>query len=169
MISPEVQEAVVAARSSVRLESEWSMMNSIPDGVSRRVETEAPAEYVDFLGLADGAIFGRVVIFDTNTVGQMQFYADETEGVPVQLGRGAWFCFGKVNEDPLFIRRSDGSVWGFPDRGVIWWQSDAFEQFADSLGDFLERYALGPEYRPLSGAPEDDQWWRLLRHIRRVE
>jgi hypothetical protein len=57
---------------------------------------------------------------------------------------------------------------GFPDLGIVWQDSDVFEKFADSLGEFVERFALAPEYRALSGVGEDDQWWRLLRHIGRV-
>lgn len=168
MISSDLQQALEAARSAVPLQREWKVMNSIPEGVSRTSGLEAPAEYLDLLRLADGPIFGEVVVYDAKIIEKYQFYADEDEGAPVRLGRDLWFCFGKVNEDPLFINRQDGTVWGFPDRGIVWQDSDVFERFADSLGEFLERYALGPEYRALSGVGEDDQWWRLLRHIGRA-
>jgi hypothetical protein len=169
MISPELQQAVVTARAAVKLEQEWSMMNSVPEGVVAPFGMAAPAEYLTLLPIVNGGIFGRIVVFNAKTVGKMQFYADETEGAPIQLGRESWFCFGKVNENPLFIDCKDGSVWGFPDMGIIWWQSDMFECLADSLGRFLMEYAFGPSYQPLSGAPDDDQWWRLLTHMRRSE
>lgn len=169
MISSELQQAVETARESVQLEREWSMMNSVPEGASGSTGTEAPAGYLELLPVANGGIFGRIVVFDAKTVGKMQFYADETEGAPVHLGRDSWFCFGKVNEDPLFIDRKDGSVWGFPDMGIIWWQSDVFENLADSLDAFLVEYVFGPGYRSLSGAPDDDQWWRLLMCMERAE
>ncbi|MFI5824579.1 hypothetical protein ACIA8I_36690 [Streptomyces rishiriensis] len=169
MISPELRQAVVAARATVQLEREWSMMNSIPEGVTAPSGMEAPAEYLELLPAANGGIFGRIVIFDVKTVGKMQFYADETEGSPVPLDRESWFCFGKVNEDPLFINQKDGSIWGFPDMGIIWWQSDTFERLTDNLNDFLMEYAFGRGYRSLSGAPEDDQWWRLLMRMESTE
>jgi hypothetical protein len=169
MISPEVQRLLSDAREAVQLEPEWSMMNSVPEGVRVPAGTEGPTEYLELLEIANGGIFGRVVVFDAKTVAKMQFYADDTEGAPVRLGRDNWFCLGKVNDDPVFVNRKDGSVWGFPDRGVIWWQSDAFERWAGSVGDFILEYALGPAYRYASSAPEEDQWWRLLRHIGRVE
>lgn len=168
MISSVLEQAVAAARLAVPLEREWRMMNSIPEGTSRASGVEAPAEYLELLRLTDGPSFGEVVVYDVKRIEKNQFYADDDEGAPVRLGRDLWFCFGKVNEDPLFINRQDGSVWGFPDQGIVWQDSDVFEKFADSLGEFLERYALGPEYRALSGVEEDDQWWRLLMHIGRV-
>jgi hypothetical protein len=79
MISPQLRQAVVAARAAIPLEREWRMMNRIPGGTS------------------------RAVVHD-----------------------------------------------------------------AKSLGEFLERYALGPEYLAFSGSEEADQWWRLLKHIGRV-
>ncbi|MER6955060.1 MULTISPECIES: hypothetical protein [unclassified Streptomyces] len=169
MISPEVQQALATARATVSLEQEWSMMNHLPAGATAPVRAEVPTEYLELLSVTDGGVFGRILVFDVKDVGKMQFYADDTEGALVPLGHDAWFCFGKVNEDPLFIKREDGSVWGFPDRGIIWWQSEGFERLADSLGAFLDEYVFGRRYRYLSGAPESDQWWRLLLHMGRVE
>lgn len=168
MISPMLVRAVADARSSLEDEREWAMMNFIPMGTGRSPGVESPREYLDFLRIADGGIFGQIVVFDAETVGRMQFYADEVDGAPVPLGRGIWFCFGKVNEDPVFLDRRDGSVWGFPERGVTWWQSDTFEQFADNLGEFLETYVLGLGYAALTGATQDEQWRRLLAHIGRA-
>lgn len=144
------------------------MMNSIRDGASRTSGLEAPAEYLELLRLSDGPSFGDVVVYGVKWIEKNQFYADDREGAPVRLGRHLWFCFGHVNDDPLFINRQDGTVWGFPDQGIVWQNSDVFEKLADGLGEFLERYALGPEYRVLTGVEEDDQWWRLLTHIGRV-
>jgi hypothetical protein len=145
------------------------MMNSVPEGTSIPAGMQAPAEYLELLEVVNGGIFGRIVIFDAKTVKKMQFYADGIEDAPVRLGRDNWFCLGKVNDDPIFLDRKNGSVWGFPDRGVFWWQSDAFDCWAGGVGDFILKYALGPGYRSVSNAPEDDQWWRLLRRIDRVE
>lgn len=168
MISSELQQAIVAARSAVPLEREWSMMNRIPEGASRISGMDVPVEYLDLLRISDGPNFGEIVVFGSGSIERNQFYAEVDEGARVRLGRDLWFCFGKVNEDPLFIGRGDGAVWGFPDRGVVWQDNDEFERFADSLGDFLASYALGPGYLDFSGSQEDDQWWRLLMHIGRV-
>ena len=127
------------------------MMNSIPEGTTRTSRLEAPAEYLELLRITDGPSFGEVVVYDVKRAEKNQLYADEVEGAPVRLGCHRWFCFGKVNEGPLFINRQDGKVWGFPDKGIVWQDGDVFEKFANSLGEFLERYALGLEYRALSG------------------
>jgi hypothetical protein len=50
------------------------MMNSVPDGILRLSHTEAPAEYLDFLTLANGGIFGGVIIYSVKAVGKMQDY-----------------------------------------------------------------------------------------------
>jgi hypothetical protein len=115
MISSELQQVVEAARAALNQEPEWSMMNSVPEGILRLSHTEAPAEYLDFLTLANEGIFGRVIIYSVKAVGKMQDYVDWTEDARTRLDRESWFCFGRVNrayEDPLFISRLDGSVWG---------------------------------------------------------
>ncbi|MEC4016977.1 hypothetical protein [Streptomyces sp. H27-D2] len=144
------------------------MMNDVPEGGKGGPVPGAPRDYVDFLKLANGAIFGRIVVFDAKTVGDMQFYADPTEGTPVQLGREEWFCFGKVNDDPLFIRRTDSSVWGFRDMGALWWQSEIFESLEDGLDSFVRGKAFGDGYLSFTSAEADDPWWQVLRHIGRV-
>jgi hypothetical protein len=168
MLSSELGQVIADVRSAVALQQEWRMMNSVPQGVSGAIEFDVPAEYLELLRITDGPIFGGIVLYDAKRIEKYQFYADEDEGALVRLGREMWFFFGLVNEDPIFINRQDGSVWGFPDRGIVWQDSDAFEQFADGVGDFLEKYAFGQGYRSLVGVDEDDQWWRLLRHIGRV-
>lgn len=168
MISSELRQAVRDARAAIPLEREWWMMNRIPEGIPRTSGADAPAEYLELLSLTEGPNFGAILVYDAKRVEKYQFYADEVEGAAVRLGRDLWFFFGLVNEDPLFINRQDGTVWGFPDRGIVWRDNDVFERFADSLGEFLERYALGSEYLAFSGSEEDDQWWRLLMHIGRV-
>ncbi|WP_157528844.1 hypothetical protein [Nocardia sp. NRRL S-836] len=168
MISVELRQAFEAVRSAAKLEREWSMMNSFPEGISRAPGLDAPTEYLDLLTFVDGPILGQVVVYRCKVVESMQVYAEEDEGAPVRLGVEKWFCFGKANEDPLFINRRDGTVWGFPDRGIVWQDSEVFGQFAGSLGEFLETYALGSKYLTLPGVDEDDQWWRLLKHVGRV-
>jgi hypothetical protein len=61
MISPELQQAVVTARAAVKLEQEWSMMNSVPEGVVAPFGMAAPAEYLTLLPIVNGGIFGRML------------------------------------------------------------------------------------------------------------
>lgn len=169
MISAELRHLMATARPMLLQDSEWSMVNSIPEGASgRSPPTIGPADYSEFLQVANGAIFGRIVVFDAKIIEKMQFYADPVDGAPVRLNREEWFSFGKVNEDPLFIRRSDNTIWGFPDVGVIWWQSGRFERVAEGLDAFLLRYAFGSEYLSLASADDTDQWWRLLQRLGRT-
>lgn len=165
MIDPEIRRFVAAARAEVQSDQEWSMMNFVPEALTSPNVPEAPSEYVELLHLMNGGIFGSVVIFDAKIISKMQFHADSVESAPVTLGRESWFCFGKVNEDPLFMDRRDGSVWGFPDMGVTWWQSDVFECLSPSLGEFVLEYVFGSGYTTLSGAQDDDQWVRLLARL----
>lgn len=153
----------MAARGVVQSDHVWAMMNSVPDGWVGRDVDGVPAECLDFLRLANGGIFGSVVVFGVRSIEKLQFYADSVDDAPVVLGRGEWFCFGKVNDDPLFVNRHDGSVWGFPDVGVVWWQSHVFERLAGSVGEFLVEYVFGSGYSTLSGVEEDDQWQRLVK------
>lgn len=166
MTSLELGQLLVTARTTLPQNSEWSMMNSIPEGAPGRVlPADCPSGYSEFLQAANGVILGRLVVFDAKTVGKMQFLADPVEGVSIRLNRDEWFSFGKVNEDPLFIRRVDNTIWGFPDMGVIWWQSDRFERLADDLDSFLVSVGFGDGYLSLAGADDTDQWWRLLQQL----
>ncbi|MFF4338373.1 hypothetical protein ACFY00_00380 [Kitasatospora sp. NPDC001540] len=78
-----------------------------------------------------------------------------------------FFCFGQAAENPLLVKRSDGSVWRVPDDGVVWYTGCRLERIADSLNDFAvewlatERFLdlLGPN---LVGAADTD-WYRLLK------
>ncbi|MEV6795435.1 hypothetical protein AB0M87_26370 [Streptomyces sp. NPDC051320] len=117
---------------------------------------------------SSGAICGRLVLFDANVVADSQFYAEPTEGTAVQLNRGDWFCFGKANEDPLLLERATGAVWGFPDTGVIWWQSEGFEKLADILDGFLLDSACGHGYQELTGAGSEDPWATVLHRMGRI-
>ncbi|GAB2882307.1 hypothetical protein GCM10027074_58370 [Streptomyces deserti] len=97
-----------------------------------------------------------------------QFYAEPGEGTPVQLNRQDWFCIGKIDEDPVFLHRPTGEIWGFPDTGVIWWQSEIFEKFADDLNTFLLDSAFGSGYQEISGDDPDDAWLTVLRQLHRI-
>jgi len=168
MISSHLREVVARARAAIPLELEWSMYNSVPAGLARSRSLDAPVGYADFLSVADGVICGRIGVFSSKEFAELQLFADVVEDAPVQLGRESWFCFGKVVDDPLFIKRADGSVWGFPDIGISWYDSDVFVQYSVDFSTFVEDCVFGSRYREVTGAPGDDQWWRLLIHIGRA-
>ncbi|KPI15695.1 hypothetical protein OK074_2140 [Actinobacteria bacterium OK074] len=169
MTSQELEELLAAARSLLAEDFELGMMNDVPAGYSGRpLAPDVPADYADFLRVANGGIFGRVVVFDAKVSVDSQFYADPMEGTPVQLNRDDWYCLGKINEDPVFLHRTTAEVWGFPDTGVTWWQSDVFEKFNDDFDDFLLDKAFGSGYRDISGDDPDDSWLTILRRLHRI-
>ncbi|MFE7170777.1 hypothetical protein [Streptomyces sp. NPDC057616] len=169
MISRELEELFATARSLLADDFDLGMMNDVRGGYSGRpLSSDIPADYVDFLIRADGGIFGSVVLFEAKVVVDSQFYADPREGTPVQLNRTQWFCIGKINEDPIFLHRATDEVWGFPDTGVIWWQSEAFEKFTDDLNGFLLEKVFGGGYREIAGEDPDDSWLTVLRQLDRI-
>ncbi|MFD7232459.1 hypothetical protein [Streptomyces sp. NPDC059881] len=168
MISPEVRHLLDTARALLPRETEWDMMNSVPAGHTGRLDPSVPEAYREYLAVADGGIFSTVIFFEAGYAAGNQFLADTVEGAPVALGREDWFCFGKVYEDPLFLKRTDGTVWGFPDQGVIWWQSDVFEQWGEDLNSFLRDTVFGPGYRTVTDTDDEDPWWQVLREMGRI-
>jgi hypothetical protein len=169
MISADVSAVAEAIRSSLPLEREWLSMNSMPRPRPRPpAATDMPAEYAEFLAVADGFICGPVVMFDSTTGPQMQFYGYGRDDAAVRLTPERWFCAGVVSDEPWFVDRADGTVWGFPDTGVEWWMSDRFEQIAPSVERFFLDVVCGSSYPALTGAVEGDQWWRLLSRLGRV-
>lgn len=149
-ISGELCGATADLRAALPQNPEWSMLNAA--GAASGRPFEEPVDYADLLQIADGLICGKVVMFSADSVGRSQILAEGQEGVPVQLGRDTWFCVSKVNEDPLLLNRVDGSVWGFPDMGILWWQSARFERIADDLDRFLLDQVFGGGYLTLTGS-----------------
>ncbi|MEW2634831.1 hypothetical protein AB0903_25105 [Streptomyces sp. NPDC048389] len=147
---------------------EWSICNSIDEGLSRRPELDAPEEYVDFLTAADGAIMGSVVILGRRFVERAQGLISPGM-VEVPEEPNGWFVVGKINENPVLINRQDGSVWTYPDLRSSWWASRDFEKVADGLAEFVMKYGLGPGYLRVTGVPESDEWWQILRSLGYVE
>ncbi|MGV9313941.1 hypothetical protein ACWDR0_17385 [Streptomyces sp. NPDC003691] len=169
MTSPDVHHLLDSARALLPREAEWDMLNSVPAAHTGPLDPAVPEAYRDYLTAADGGIFSNVVLFAAEDTAGNQSLADTVEGAPVTLGRADWFCFGKVYEDPLFLKRADGTVWGFPDQGITWWQSAVFEQWAEDLDSFLRDTLFGPGYRSLTDADEDDPWLQVLRAMGRVD
>ncbi|GAA0907884.1 MULTISPECIES: hypothetical protein [Streptomyces] len=164
MIADEFKRTLSRVREAIDSNSELSIFNSVPAGVSRRPELDAPEEYLDFLMVADGAIMGAVVILDRKSVVQAQKWISPGM-VEVPEDPGSWFVVGKINENPVLINRQDGSIWAYPDMLTTWWESRRFERMADNLAEFVLRYGLGPDYLRITNSPESDEWWQLLRQL----
>lgn len=145
------------------------MLNALPSGApAAAIGAALPASFREFLTMADGATCGDVTVFGTATVDGMQFHADSIAGAPITLGREEWFCPGVISDEPFFINRSTGAVWYFPDTGVDWWMSSAFEKAADDFTTFFLQWVTGPAYIRLSATGPEDQWAELLRHAGRL-
>lgn len=164
MITDEFRQTLARVREAIDSSEEWSIFNSVPAGVSRRPELDAPGEYLDFLLAADGAIMGSVVILDKKFAEKSQALISPGM-VEVPEDPGDWFVVGKVNENAVLANRRDGSIWTYPDMLTSWWESRRFERVADSLAEFVSEYGLGPGYLRITGAAESDQWWQLLRQL----
>jgi hypothetical protein len=145
------------------------MLNSLPSGARPEgIGAGLPDRYRDFLAVCDGATCGDVTVFDAATVDSMQFYADPVDGVEACLGREEWFCPGVVSDEPFFSNRSTGVVWYFPDTGVEWWKSAAFERAADDFSTFFLEWVAGPCYMHLTGSALEEQWPELLSRLGRL-
>ncbi|WP_020389181.1 hypothetical protein [Kribbella catacumbae] len=148
---------------------EWRMLNALPAGAQADAIGDAlPGSFREFLTVADGATCGDVTVFGSATVDQMQFHADPITGAAITLGREEWFCAGVISDEPFFINRSTGAVWYFPDTGVAWWMSSAFEKAADDFTTFFLQWVAGREYVRLSATGPEDQWAELLRYAGRL-
>lgn len=166
MISTELTGLLRESRALISNDFELGMMNDTPAPYTGRpLPSDIPEDYAEYLRHANGGIFGRVVLFDSKVVVDSQFYADTMDEAPVELGREKWFCIGKVNDDPIFLDRSSGNIWGFPDTGVVWWQSETFEMFSRDLNSFLMHYVFGAGYAEITGATPDDTWLEVLNRL----
>ncbi|NYE40972.1 hypothetical protein [Streptomyces fulvorobeus] len=168
-MNDELRRVVEELRVAVSTQEEWRMMNSLPAGAGpESIGAGLPEQVREFLTVADGATCGDVTVFGATTVDGMQFHTDPVEGAPVTLGRAEWFCPGVVSDEPFFVNRSSGEVWYFPDTGVEWWMSAAFEKAADDFTTFFLEWVAGPEYARLSATGPDDSWADVLRHVGRL-
>jgi hypothetical protein len=168
-VNAELRRVVDELRTAISIQEEWRMMNSLPAGaVPERIGAGLPGQIQEFLAAADGATCGDVTVFGASTVDSMQFYADPVEAGLVTLGRDKWFCPGVVSDEPFFVNRSTGAVWYFPDAGIEWWMSSAFEKAADDFTAFFLQWVAGPEYVRFSATGADDPWVDVLRHVGRL-
>lgn len=168
-MTAELRRVVEELRATTATRNEWSMLNSLPAGARpERIGSDLPDRYREFLAVCDGGTCGDVTVFDAATVGSMQFYADPVDGAEISLGREEWFCPGVVSDEPIFVNRSTGAVWYFPDTGIEWWKSAAFERAADDFTTFFLAWVAGPHYMRLTGSRPEEQWPDLLSVLGRL-
>jgi hypothetical protein len=167
MISTTLRELIESARALLPEEEEWEMMNSMPKRAPKPLTIDVPDDYRELLTVSDGLGCGPITVFSSKYAAKNQSYTEPIEGAAVALDPETWFCFGTIDEDPLLIERATGAVHGFPDTGVIWWQSQRFEQYASSLDEFLTEHVFGPGY-PALVRIDDDQWCQFLRRLGRL-
>jgi hypothetical protein len=169
-VTAELRRVVDELRAVVSSRAEWHMLNSLPAGSrlgADRQETFPPGCRA-LLEVSDGPTCGDVTVFSAAYAPVMQSQAEPVAGMAVPLNRGEWFCCGAVRGDPLFVSKVSGEVWYFPDTGVLWWMSDAFEKAANDLQSFFLDHMAGPGYLRLTGCDADDQWARLLASVGRL-
>ncbi|MEY9878210.1 hypothetical protein ABH931_007737 [Streptacidiphilus sp. MAP12-33] len=150
---------------------------SVPDGCAPdAVPPGTPAGYARLLTLTDGPACGTSLTFwSAADLPGNQYYTRPIEGSDLPLDPDAYFCCGLFEPDPLFIRRSDESVWYFPDREVEWQNSGSFAKAADSIEEFFLEKVAGPDYAVFVGLDESmkdpdglyDEWYILLTSIGR--
>lgn len=115
------------------------------------VRDEFARDYWDFLKLTDGVGSCAISLWSMSEFPKQQYCvgtycADDRDSQ----------CIGRVVEDPLFLRRSDGAVrlidrYGFTEIGA----------FA-SLDDFLENVVFGGMFSQYVPDAEHDEWYSLL-------
>ena len=116
---------------------------------------EVPPGYQEFLRLADGAVCGVVILYESDELLRKQGPAKELPG-----GRQRWFCIGDVDNKPLIMDNRINAV------HLI----DPEEKFDpdESLGDveyFLLTYVFGDNYSEFVYDPADDPWYMLLQGL----
>jgi hypothetical protein len=150
---------------------------SIPRGAApESVPAGTPSGYARLLSLTDGPTCGTSLTFwSAADVAEQQYFTEPIEGSTLPLDPAEYFCCGLVEPDPLFIRRSDQSVWHIPDQGIEWQDSSVFEKAADSIEEFFVQTVAGPAYADFVGLDEPmrdpdrlfDEWYILLQSIGR--
>lgn len=115
-----------------------------------------PPGLADVIALTDGPRAGDLVLRKAETLGDQYLALEQAHAIP---DPDAWVYIGTLNDEPLLANKA-GEVWFFPDTGVIWQDSTAFEKLADSPEDLVLTYMLGDGY--LDIIPSDDDWSDLL-------
>ncbi len=138
---------------------------SLPDGL--------PADLRRLLSLSDGIRLGvRATVLPAE---ELPFYEyAETLARAAGIPNAAdYLMIGTVNEAPLLLDTTDGSVWAARAGSGLWYQGCTLARLADGLDEFVSAWAAGPRFPELveTDDPDDlarDDWWRLLQAAGRV-
>lgn len=146
-------------------------LDSVPDSYmfatfgpgAREAMPDIPEGLRDLLILADGLNAGEVKIFPYRELERNQFYLNDPDTLRLMGGDlSTWLCFGLNTDFPLVIERTAGSVWWFPETWLEYsFMATRFEQLAEDMDEFVDRFILGDGYRQLTGVRD---WWLDFLH-----
>ncbi|MEU1478119.1 hypothetical protein ACFYZ8_03930 [Streptomyces sp. NPDC001668] len=128
-----------------------------------------PRQFLDFCRVLNGASCGpSVQLFGLEEAEEHQFYCGPVVDSPLDLSPQKLFCIGMLNQTPVFLDRSGGSVLGIPDEHWEWVDAERFDHLAPGVeAYFLERLATFDEYQRLALVDDElveyDDWLKLLR------
>ncbi|HEX4705602.1 MAG TPA: SUKH-4 family immunity protein [Pseudonocardiaceae bacterium] len=151
----ELDERAAALRVALAATPGAVRFAKIPDGAVD-VPADLPAELRELLAASDGPRCGSIVVFSVAELPDNQFYCEDVDGAEAE-----WICFGMIDDNPLYLNRSSGAVWWFPD-GVEGRMNGDIERFADSLVVAVERYLFGLGYAEVVTGGDQDRWYAFL-------
>lgn len=123
---------------------------------------DLPPGLADVLAITDGPRAGEIVVISSANLAKDHFSLYGAEAIPDE-DAASWTRFATRLYEPVLVHNETGEVWWFPDTGVQWVDSTAFEKLADNVEQFLTEYVLGPGY--LRICVPDDGWARLLADL----
>ena len=154
-------QAVDATRAALERDPDSYMFAKFPPGapVDAGETSTLPTGLRDLLELTDGFHAGELAFYPTGSIAQAQHYCEDLDG-----GAERWMCFGLNMDYPLFVERTTGAVWHYPDiQYEHHLMSDRFEILGDDVKAFFADYVLGEGYLRLTVSDESDPWFRFLR------
>ena len=161
-----LEDRIAVVRAALREHDDSARYGSIPPGLTGEAP-DVPESYLDFMRVANGAFCGAIVLFGYPTVSEMQYYVETAaEYYPDSVGASAtdWYCVGTVVDDPYLLNRRTAEVWHFPDVGLPWTFGGRFERLAESIEEFVLRYAMGDRYST-QASWEQSPWLATLRRL----
>ena len=118
---------------------------AIPDDVPYR------AELRELLRVVNGMRCDGVGVTGSNDL-RYTDYSDLLEG-----GSEKWLCIGDFEYVPVFMERSDGTIWHSMDAGSEDFADVPMAQIAPDIWSFVGWYAMGPGH--LEIFPDEDGIW----------
>lgn len=137
-------------RRALEARSDGITLGEFRPAMKKLPRLELGALHAAFLGFSDGGRFGSVDVWSSDELSQNQFRAEVREG-----GASAWLEVGQVNYEPIFLRRSDGTV-------ELPWRSDHAPRTVSDVDTFFEEYVFGRKYAELFSGAANDRWNAFL-------